>query len=86
MEHLDVGPCGKDDTIDAENSEQDEVLGDVIEPCDESPEPSWWSPVSVGVRGSSMRGAGKAGCVEFVDWQGVRARAQEERIVVQRVS
>jgi len=68
MEHLDVGPCCEDDTVDTKDAEDNVVLGDGIEQSDKSPEPSWWSPISVGVRGSSMRGAGKAGCVEFVDW------------------
>lgn len=84
MEHLDVGPCGKDDTVYAKDAEDDVVLGDEIEPSDKSPEPSWWFPVSASVRDSSMRGAGKAGCVEFVGWCG--ARAQDERVVVQRIS
>jgi len=61
VEHLDVGPCREDDTVDAKDAEDDVVSGDRIES-------SWWSPVSADVRGISMRGAGKAGCVEFVDW------------------
>jgi hypothetical protein len=68
VEHLDVGPCGEDDTVDAKDAEDDEVLGDGIELSDKSPEPSWWSPVSAVVRGRCMRGAGKAGCVKFVNW------------------
>lgn len=68
MEHPDVGPCGEDDTVDAKDAEDNVVFGDEIEPSDKSPEPSWWSPVSAGVRVSSMCGAGEAGCVEFVDW------------------
>lgn len=83
MEHLDVVPCGEDNTVYAKDSEEDVVSGEVIEPSDKFLEPSWWSPVSVGVRGSFMRGAGKVGCVEFVDWCG--ARAQEERVTVQRI-
>jgi hypothetical protein len=68
MEKLDVGPCGEDDTVDANDAEDDEALGDEVEPSDKSPEPSWWAPVSAIARVSSMRGAGKAGCLEFVDW------------------
>jgi hypothetical protein len=68
VEHLDVGPCGEDDAVDAKDAEKEVVLGDGIEPSDKCAEASWWSPVSVDVRGSSMRGAGKAGRVEFVDW------------------
>lgn len=68
MEHLNVGPCGEDDTVDAKDAEDDEALRDKFELSDKSPEPAWWSPVSAIARVSSMRGAGEAGCVDFVDW------------------
>lgn len=65
MEHLDVGPCGEDDAVNAKDAEDDVVSGDEIEPSDKFLEPPWWSPVSADV---CMRGTRKAGCVKFVDW------------------
>lgn len=32
LEHLDVGPCGEDEAVDAKNAEDDVVRGDGVEP------------------------------------------------------
>jgi hypothetical protein len=70
LEHLDVGPCGEDGAVDAENAEKEVVRRDAIEPLDPSLPRSGRSPAQVSAgapHSASMRCAEKVGCMEFPD-------------------
>jgi hypothetical protein len=73
VEHLDVGPCGKDDAVDTENAENEVVRRDAVKLLAKLlPRSGRWpvSMVVVGVpRGGPVRGVEKVGGMEVPsDW------------------
>jgi hypothetical protein len=71
LEHVDVGPCGKDDAIDTENAENKVVRRDAVERLAKSlPRSGRWPASAVGVGVRVSRGGPMCG-IEKVDGGGM---------------